>query len=140
MPHKYLPKNSADWALLLLRVSIGSTFIAHGIQKWADWDAPVVTVMGAAMKVLAVAEPVIGVATILGFLAPVMAIGVIAIMLGAIYTKIMLLGGTFAGKMAWELEFLLLSSNVALLAVGPGVLSFDAIVKRNVKVVKKRKK
>ncbi len=49
MPTRPPLARSADWTLLLLRASIGATFIAHGLMKWKTFAAPADTMMGMVM-------------------------------------------------------------------------------------------
>ena len=137
---KTLPKNSADWVLLLVRVSVGATFIAHGITKWATWNEPTQGGMDLIMKLLGLLEPVMGAATILGLLAPVAAVVLGVVMLGAIYMKMFMFGGTFAGKGGWEFDLSLLAGNAVLYVFGPGALSMDTILRNNMEKKPKKKR
>jgi putative oxidoreductase len=124
MPKPPLHKH-ADWILLLLRLSMGATFIAHGVMKWAMFDAPAATPLAMLMKILAVAEPIAGAMLLVGMAMEVSATATALVMLGAIWTKFAG-GGGFVGKNAWEFEFLLLVGSLVLLAFGPGMWSLDA--------------
>ncbi len=136
---KAFHKNCPDWALLLLRVSVGASFIVHGIMKWPQWNEPSTGGMDLLMKLLGLVEPVMGAATIMGLLAPVAAAVLGIVMIGAIYMKLTAFGAPFAGKSGWELDLLLLASNAALYSFGPGAFSMDAILRRNLDKPKKKK-
>lgn len=122
-------KSHSDWGLFVLRLVIGIIFIYHGLMKWPlNPEAPWY------MTVLAFAEPLGGLAMILGALTQWAALGLSIIMLGAIYMKMTGFGqapldvfGTF-GK--WELDLMILAGCVALLFVGAGKMSLDAKMKK----------
>ena len=111
-------KTYENWAWLLIRVSVGATFIAHGMQKWAIWSAPAGQLwsMTTIMKILSIAEPLGGLGLILGILTPWAALGLVIIMLGALYSKItgnvLFTGGRGVG---WEFDLLLLASNLLIM-------------------------
>jgi putative oxidoreductase len=112
-----------DCALLLLRLAIAGAFLAHGYMKWTNFDT-----LPTIMKILAIAEPLGGAALILGALSRWAALGLIIIMLGAIYTKMFSMGVGYAegGKMGWEFDALLLAANYMILSVGAGKYSLDS--------------
>lgn len=117
-----------DWAWLLIRISVGATFIVHGMQKWSVWSASTTNMggMSVIMKILSIAEPLGGLALILGILTPWAATGLIIIMLGALYTKIS--GGSpFAGGRggSWEFDLLLLSANILIMLSRGGKYVLD---------------
>lgn len=121
-------KTYENWAWLLVRISVGATFILHGMQKWSVWSASSVSTGGmtVVMKILSIAEPLGGLALILGILTPWAAAGLIIIMLGAIYTKISG-GAPFAGGKggSWEFDLLLLSANILIMISGGGKYVLD---------------
>ncbi len=119
----------ADWTLLLLRVSVGATFIGHGMMKWGMFNAPSGDMMAMIMKILAIVEPIAGVMLICGVALEVAATALVVAMAGAIASKFSA-GGGFIGKGAWEFEMLLLLCNVVLLSTGPGRFSLDAVLTR----------
>ncbi len=118
------------WAMLFLRIAVGSIFIAHGLAKWSMWDAvPSAQLSGGMitlMKVLSIAEPLGGAAVILGIFTQFAAIGFILVMLGALYMKIKTFGAPFVG--GWELEFLVLAASILLAVKGCGKLGFDHMI------------
>ncbi len=119
-----------DWTLLLLRLSVGATFVAHGMMKWGNFGTPSTDAMSFIMKVLAVVEPIAGAMLIIGMAVEVAGTALVIVMLGAIWTKFSG-GGGFVGKGAWEFDLLLLSANAVLLSVGCGKYSLDAACARN---------
>jgi len=128
---KDFPAKYTDAAKLVLRIAVAAAFLYHGTMKWGMLSMPAAPEgMSAAMftifKILAIAEPLAGIALLLGFLTRIANIGLIIIMLGAIFV---MKGGFSAGFSEgfgkWELDFLLLSMNVALFLMGPGKWSLD---------------
>ncbi len=125
-------KRHSDWGLLALRLAIGAVFLYHGLAKWplnpqAPWY----------MTVVAIAEPLGGLAMILGLLTQWAALGLGIIMLGAIYMKMTGFGqaaldafGTFVGKggAGWEFDLVILAGCVALLFMGGGKMALDAMM------------
>ena len=113
--------------LLVLRLVVATAFIYHGMQKWGLWSGVpegMSSGMVTLMKVLSICEPLAGVALILGLLTPVAVIGLLVVMISAMYMKIS--GGSpFA---MWEIDFLLFGSLVALLTNGPGKFSLDQLL------------
>lgn len=114
-------------ALLLVRLSLGATFLIHGYMKVQMWQADPAA-MTTTFKILAIAEPLGGLAVLLGVLTRYAALGLAIIMLGAIYMKIVVWGGGIAGFTAqggWEFDLSLLASSAVLLAYGPGRHALD---------------
>lgn len=122
----------SDWGLLVLRLGVGVTFLVHGIQKQAMWKMQPSAQMPARLlsilRLLSVAEPLGGVATITGFLTQLAAVGFIIIMLGAINLKARQMHRGFTGDGGWELDYALLCAAIALGILGAGGLSLDRVV------------
>ncbi len=111
-------------ALLLLRCVVAAIFLYHGTQKWQFWSmAPdgMSQNMLFIMRLLSVAEPLAGIALILGLLTQVAAAGLIVVMISAMWMKIS--GKQPFGK--WEIDLLLFAANIALIVLGPGAFSLD---------------
>lgn len=125
---------SGDWGLLALRIGVGVTFLVHGNQKRAMWKVQPSAQMPAGMltllRVLSIAEPLGGLATLVGLLTRAAAAGFVLVMLGAIRLKITQLHKGFSGDGGWELEFMLLAGALALLLLGAGSLSLDRVILR----------
>ena len=121
-----------DWGLLALRLGVGVTFLAHGSQKRAMWKLQPSAQMPAGLltllRVLSIAEPLGGVATLVGLLTQAAAAGFILVMLGAIRLKVTQLRKGFTGDGGWELEFLLLVGAIALLFLGAGRFALDRLL------------
>lgn len=121
-----------DWALLALRLVIGTIFLYHGYAKWGMEDPNTI------MTILKFAEPLGGLALVLGVLTQLAALGLSIIMLGAIYMKATGFGqgsfdllGTFGGQGGWEFDLVILAGCVTLLVMGGGKMSLDAMMFRS---------
>ena len=125
-----------SYGLLLLRVVVGGTMAAHGAQKLFGWfEGPGLGgVQGmlrnfgfrfpALMAVgLALTESA-GVLFALGFLTPIVALGIAVVMLNAI-ALVHFKNGFWNGKGGYEFNVVLLSVAVGLAATGPGRFSLD---------------
>ena len=115
-----------DTGLLILRLVVAGIFLNHGILKMGLWAAAPDTMspgMLFIMKLLSIAEPLAALGLILGFLTQAAALGIIAIMVSAIYSK--LTNGSPLLKN--ELEILLLAASIMLLFEGPGCHSLDCV-------------
>ena len=121
-----------DWGLLALRLGVGIIFLVHGSQKRALWSVQPSAQMPAGMlsilRVLSIAEPLGGLATIVGLLTQAAAAGFIVDMLGAIRLKMMVRHKGFAGEGGWEFEFLLLVGAIALFFLGAGKFALDRVL------------
>ncbi len=124
----------SDWGLLALRLGIGTVFLAHGSQKRAMWSTQPSAQMPAGLlsllRVLSIAEPLGGLATLVGLLTQAAAAGFILVMLGAIRLKVQQLHKGFTGEGGWEFEFLLLVGAIALLFLGAGKVALDRLLFR----------
>ncbi len=122
----------SDWGLLALRLGVGTTFLVHGSQKRAMWkmqpSAQLPAGVLALLRVLSIAEPLGGVATLVGLLTQAAAAGFIVVMLGAIRLKVTQMRKGFTGDGGWELEFLLLVGAIALLFLGAGKSALDRLL------------
>ena len=122
----------ASIGLVVLRLALGAVFIVHGGQKlfgmglsgsaamMAQMGVPAPGVIG---PLLAIAEPLAGVALVLGILTRVAALGIALDMLGAI-VLVHVPNGFFV-PMGIEFPMMLFAAAVALAALGPGSLSLD---------------
>jgi putative oxidoreductase len=122
----------SDWALVALRLGVGASFLAHGIQKSAMWKMQPSAQMPAGMlsilRLLSIVEPLGAVAVLVGFLTQPAAAGLAIIMLGAIRLKAVQMHRGFTGDGGWELDVVLLAAAVALFISGAGSLSLDRVL------------
>lgn len=126
-----------DVGLLVLRVVLGAIFAAHGAQKlFGSFGGP--GLEGTAgfhgqlgikppylMAVLAgLAEFVGGILVAVGFLTPIAALALVAVMAVAVLT-VHLRNGFFAQSGGYELNLALAAMALTLLFAGAGALSID---------------
>lgn len=108
-------------SLILLRIVIGAIFLTHGYMKWSSFETATPL-----FKILAIAEPLGGIAVMIGMLTRWAAAGLAVIMLGAMYTKIGNVGVLgFAGKGGWEFDAIIFAGTMVLLMHGPGKWALD---------------
>jgi len=123
-----------DLVLLVLRVTVGAIFIAHGLSKRPMWRTRPSEGMSARMlglmRFLSIVEPLGGVALILGFLTPFAAFGHSIVMIGATYLKIFVWKSGFRGQQGtgWEFDLLILAACLAIIVLGAGAWSLDRLV------------
>lgn len=122
----------SDWALLALRLGVGSVFLVHGLQKRGMWklqaSAQLPAGMLAILRALSIAEPLGALAVLGGLLTQLGAAGFTIDMLGAIRLKAMQRHKGFSGEGGWEFEFLLLTGAITLLILGAGQFSLDRLL------------
>ena len=114
--------NYGDLGVLLLRLALGVIFLVHGIKKLPG-------TMGGFMTFIGVAETAGGAALALGFLTQLAALGIAIIMLGAMYKKIneWKIPFTTQSQTGWEFDLLILAGCIALMTIGAGYYSVDAM-------------
>jgi putative oxidoreductase len=125
-----------SYGLLVLRVVVGLTMAAHGVQKLFGWfggHGPRGTggFFGGlgfrwplAMAILAGAAETGGVLFAVGFVTPLAALGIAVVMFNAIWT-VHWRNGFFAGNGGYEFPLVLATAAVATSAMGPGRFSID---------------
>lgn len=118
------------WGLLVLRLTVGFVFLAHG---WGKLKSPKAMAQGlgwgtATVAFLGFIETASALLLIFGFLTQLAAILLGLVMIGAIYYKIVKWHKTFTGDGGWELDLALLGSNVALIVGGASVWALDRVV------------
>jgi putative oxidoreductase len=117
----------ADWSLLLLRLMLALVFgssgfnhLRHPKERAASigMSVPFTVFLGAAECAGAM-----GLAA--GVLAPWAAVGLILLMLGAIYKKVVEWKTGFWGEksIGWHYEVLMITMNLVIVTMGPGKLS-----------------
>lgn len=132
--------NAFDVGVLIVRLALGATFVAHGSQKvFGWWEGPgFATWTGAIARmglrpaqlwaaISAGVELAGGVLVILGLATPVASALLVAqsvyIIVRAHWSR-----GFFNGKGGIEFAMQLLASSLLIAAVGPGAISLDAVV------------
>src|SRR5713226_3501318 len=90
-----------DWALLVLRLGVGTVFLVHGLQKRAMWKQQPSPQLPASvlslLRVLSIAEPLGALAVLGGLLTQLGAAGFTIVMLGAIRLKMRQMHKGFSG-------------------------------------------
>lgn len=131
---------ATDIGLLLLRLAVGGTFVAHGLQKvFGLWGGPGIAGVDQMLQsmgfthtstlawVTALGELIGGIFVLLGLLTPLAAAGLLGIMINAVLLK--LGNGFFAaapgGASGFELEFVLGLAAATLVLTGPGRIALD---------------
>jgi putative oxidoreductase len=124
------------YGLLFLRVVVGATIGAHGLQKLLGWfggggpqgTAGAFASMGfraaGAMAYLAALGESAGFLLAAGFLTPFAALGIVAVMVTATAT-VHWQNGFFSSAGGYEYNLTLIAVAVALAATGPGRFSVD---------------
>lgn len=129
-----------DVAATILRVAVGAIFLAHGMQKLAGWFGGG-GIAGTAQFMESLdlhpprlhaafagsAETLAGVLMLLGFLMPLAALAVVAVMATAIIT-VHAKNGFFNSGGGFEFNLALIGVGLALACTGPGWLSLDNLV------------
>jgi putative oxidoreductase len=123
----------SDFALLALRIAVGTIFIVHGLHKRRLWKVQPSEQMPAGflrtLRFLSIAEPAGGLGVLFGFLTQLAALGLVFVMLGALRFLITKVHRKFTGENAgWEFEFLLLIVALALVLLGGGRFALDRVV------------
>jgi putative oxidoreductase len=119
--------------LLILRLVVGAAFVLHGwpkIQAPTGWMGPDAPVPGILQACAAAAEFVGGMLLMAGLLTPLAALGLCVTMVVAIMFHVNR-GDPFVGKpgtAGYELAAAYLSAVLAILCLGPGRFSIDALL------------
>lgn len=113
-----------EWSMLVLRVSLGVIFLAHGLQKISGFEGTVkffasIGLPVALVYVVTTIETIGGACLILGLFTRAAASGIIMVMLGAIST--LKFGKGFLN--GYEFDVSLLAMAVALVLSGSNTLS-----------------
>lgn len=133
----YLRKPHPDLAAVILRLCLGYVFIVHGYSKTSqefEWTREISPTM---QTVVGWAELIFGILLVLGLLSRLAALGVIAIMIGAIVhvtgrrgfipVEMTPQGFTFR-TVGTEHNFLIIAACLALLVLGSGWFSLDHLI------------
>ena len=120
-----------SYGLLVLRVFLGIVFLYHGFPKLMmpgkmasgmGWSSGSVILLG-------LVEFLSSLALILGFYAEIGALLLGIVMLGALWHKMFKWNVSFFAmdKTGWEFDFILLGASIAVLFLGAGAISLDAL-------------
>ena len=117
------------WSMVLLRIVLAAIFYVHGMPKLKN-PGSMASGMGMTSNMvwmIGCVETVCAAAVFLGLLTQLGALGMVAIMLGAIYYKTQKWNMSFTehGKMGWEFDLMILAAAFLLATTGPGYLSVD---------------
>lgn len=117
--------------LLLLRLVAGLAFVLHGwgkIQSPFSWMGPDAPVPGFLQFLAAISEFGGGILWLLGLLTPLASLGILFVMLGALFTVHFPQGQPFVGGDGgnFELPMVYLAVALLFLLAGPGRFSLDA--------------
>jgi putative oxidoreductase len=133
-----LPVISIDLISLLLRVTVGAALVAHGIPKvkggWGAQAGQWVGSMGVppiAARLVTVLEFFGGIFLILGLLVPLVAAFFVVQFVAIIAMKASKMKAGFmgsGGKPGYELDYTYLLLSLAILLVGAGAYSLDALI------------
>lgn len=118
----------ADWSLLLVRILLALVF---GSSGWSHLRKPQERAKSIGMSVpftvfLGTAELAGAIAIAVGFLADWAALGLILLMLGAIYKKMVVWKTGFWGEksMGWHYDLIMVAMNFVIITMGPGRIGF----------------
>jgi len=122
--------NSQNTSLLILRIVTAAIFYVAGYYKFPFWSgAPegISSFMLFTTKLLSIAEPLGATAVLFGFLTRWAAIGLIIIMIGAIYVSQFVYGIGFVTPTSagWNFPLAVLAGCLILAAFGAGKWSID---------------
>lgn len=125
---------SRTFAPLLLRATLATVFIYHGLAKVSpehhygiSWAPENAGIPGALQLLVAWGELLGGVAVALGLLTRYAAVGLIIIMIGAII-KVHWPHGFGMQSGGYEYNFVLIMLAAALVLAGPGTFSLDRVI------------
>ncbi|SFL56465.1 DoxX family protein [Pelosinus propionicus] len=114
-----MSKRYYEWSMLVLRVSLGAIFLAHGLQKISGMDGIVQWFASIGLPpllayVVAAIETVGGAFLILGLFTRLAALGIVFVMLGAIFS-VKISKGFIGG---YEFDVSLLAAAISLILSG----------------------
>ena len=124
----------SDFALLILRLALGTVFLFHGLPKKGLWSAQPSDQLPAGLltrlRILSIVEPAGALGLIFGFLTQLAGLGLVIVMVGAITFLRTKAHRKFkeANAPGWEFEFMLLVVALALAILGGGKYALDRVV------------
>ncbi|HYD03918.1 MAG TPA: DoxX family protein [Alphaproteobacteria bacterium] len=123
-----------DTGLLILRLVLAIIFIVHGVSK-IKHRKEMSKAMGSPHKTgfvhfLGVAEFAAAIALILGLFTTLASLGLIIVMIAAIWMKIHAwkIPFTTQSNTGWEYDLLIIAALLILIFVGPGAYSIDSLL------------
>lgn len=125
-----MSKRYYEWSMLALRVSLGITFLTHGLQKIAGFEGIVTFFVSIGLPamlayVVTAIETVGGACLIVGLFTRTAAAAIIMVMLGAIFS--VKIGKGFIN--GYEFEVSLLTTAVALVLSGSNIFSLGEVLR-----------
>lgn len=135
LPFRHREKPAIDAGLAIVRVAVGVTFLAHGVDKLVDltaatafFDSLGLPLPGWLAPLVAGLEVVGGLALILGFATPLAGVALAGDMVVA-YLTAHLGHGFFVSEGGGELVLLLAATSAALVCTGAGRYSVDGALR-----------
>lgn len=120
-----------DIVILGLRLALGSIFLAHGLGKFNSGFLNFVNSLGFPPEMqipLALAETVPGILLIIGVLNRLSSALLAIVMMGAIF--LVKHASNLTGNGGFEIDLILLASNLVIIVAGPGRISIAHVAKR----------
>lgn len=124
----------AAYLALLLRVWVGTNFVAHGYPKLGKAKAQTLQwtkslgVPTVATYLAIILEFFGGLSLIIGFLVPIVGFFIVLEMAGAIVLKKTKMKAAYMGQNSYEIDVTYLMLAIALIVLGAGVFSVDALL------------
>ncbi len=121
-----------DLGLLALRLALGVIFIVHGLPKLKN-AAGAAGGMGLPVwfvYVVGIIEALGGLLILLGIFAEISALAIAAVMIGAIYMKVVKWKVPFSklGIMGWEFDVSLLAGALVIATLGTGSIALERMI------------
>lgn len=120
-----------DLVILGLRLSLGAIFLAHGLGKFNPGFLNFMNSLGFPPEMqipLALAETVPGILLIVGVLTRFSSILLAIVMMGAIF--FVKHAANLTGNGGFEIDLILLASNLVIIVTGPGRISISHLAKK----------
>jgi len=122
--------NNQNASLLILRVVVAAIFYVAAYYKFPFWSSSPESVSGFllfATRVLSIAEPLGATAILIGFLTRWAAVGLIIILVGAVFVSqfVYRIGFVTPTAPGWNFPLMVMAGCFILAAFGPGKWSVD---------------
>ena len=114
-----------NYGLLALRLAVAAVFFVHGTSKLKSWGK-----LPGFMRFIGTAETFGALSMLLGLWTQLSGLGLAIIMLGAIYSKKFKWNVPYNSDKTtgWEFDSVLLAAALALVTLGAGTISVDALL------------